>query len=444
MASYHCSVKVGGKGRAAAHALYIAREGQYAAQEGRARFEDLEAKEAGNMPAWAEREPAQFWQAADEHERANGATYREIEVALPRELDATQRRELVTQFVAHEIGDRHAYQWAIHNPKAALEKGAQPHAHIMYSERTRDGVERDPERYFKRFNPKAREKGGCEKDSAGTRERLASTRERWARMQNAHLARHGYEARVDHRSLAEQGIDRAPERHLGGAGVRSLTEHEISDLLERRAREGEHERSQESVAQTINVSGDLRAAIAHRARAQMQRDISQMVHEQKLARDSSVGSSNTRQIDTLTRDAASAFERKGGTDRSVPEGHDRARSVEKAVPQNAVDRDAAPVRTLPSRFQKSRPEREPKALPAPTRGMNRDDLQIDRLLALARGAGSAESAPKGIAPHAWHRPERGQASEPQELDALERVRERERIVKRERERERDRGHDRER
>ncbi|MGK3295870.1 hypothetical protein ACSLNR_28170, partial [Escherichia coli] len=40
----------------------------------------------GNMPEWARDNPSHFWQAADQFERANGSTYRELEIALPREL----------------------------------------------------------------------------------------------------------------------------------------------------------------------------------------------------------------------------------------------------------------------------------------------------------------------------------------------------------------------
>lgn len=50
------------------------------------------------MLKWAEHAPAYFWKAADEFERVNGATYREIEIALPRELTPDQRRELVRGF----------------------------------------------------------------------------------------------------------------------------------------------------------------------------------------------------------------------------------------------------------------------------------------------------------------------------------------------------------
>ena len=280
MASYHCSVKVGAKGHACAHAAYISREGKYS---GKARYEDLEATSAGNMPLWAAHNTAHFWSAADEHERANGATYREIEVALPREMTLEQRRALVEDFVAREIGELHAYQWAIHTPKAALEKGEQPHAHIMYSERTRDDIERDPEQYFKRYNGKAPARGGCRKDSAGTEERLQATRQRWAEVQNAHLERHGHKDRVDHRSLKTQGIARAPELHLGGSGVRALGEQDVSALLERRIAEGEHERAQRAVVSVIDLSGDLSAARAERDRQQAELRRMDEEFAQKLA-----------------------------------------------------------------------------------------------------------------------------------------------------------------
>ena len=245
MATYHCSVKVGGKGQASGHAAYIAREGSYAERAG---YEDLEATGHGNLPSWAEGEPSQFWSAADRYERANGATYREIEIALPRELNPAQRQALVLDFIRQEIGARHAHQWAIHNPGAALAGGEQPHAHLMYSERTVDGIERGAEQYFKRYNGTHPELGGCRKDSAGTEERLLETRQRWAEVQNAHLQQHGHAARVDHRSLADQGIDRAPEQHLGGRRVRQLAPDQREALLERRAAEDELQHRQRELA----------------------------------------------------------------------------------------------------------------------------------------------------------------------------------------------------
>ncbi|MDM0037324.1 MobA/MobL family protein [Variovorax sp. J22P271] len=225
MASYHCTATIGGAGASAGHADYIGRDGKHKKKPG---DDDLEAAGHGNLPSWA-RTPRSFWQAADEFERVNGSTYRELVVALPRELTPLQRCDLVEDFIRQELGGKHAFQWGIHNPKASLEGGEQPHAHIMYSERILDGVERPREQFFKRYNGKDPAKGGCKKASGGkTKDEnvaaLLVTRERWARVQNEHLARHSHDARVDHRSLKNQGIEREPERHLGQAQIQTQSE----------------------------------------------------------------------------------------------------------------------------------------------------------------------------------------------------------------------------
>ncbi|MEA9433316.1 MobA/MobL family protein [Aeromonas caviae] len=212
-------MKVGKAGKAGPHAAYIAREGEYAHR--REKGEALEACEAGNMPLWAQANPLEFWRAADAHERANGTTYREMEIALPRELSAAQRIELVRAFVTEELGDRHAYQWAIHTPQAA-DGGEQPHAHLMFSERQRDGIERDPEQYFKRYNAKNPERGGARKGygphagqtltAAERKADLVALRSRWEAMCNAHLERAGLAERIDMRSHAERQTGQVPER----------------------------------------------------------------------------------------------------------------------------------------------------------------------------------------------------------------------------------------
>lgn len=222
MASYHLSVKVGAKGKALPHASYIAREGDYKTRQG----EELEATEHGNMPEWAQQYPSVFWRCADEYERKNGSTYREIEIALPRELTPEQRKDLVKEFVDQELGNHHAYTWAIHTPKASIEGGEQPHAHIMYSERIQDGIQRSPDQFFKRYNSKNPDRGGCQKsNTAKTTEQrkneLVALRERFASLQNRHLEKYGHESRVDHRSNEARGISHAPERHLGWKQAKS-------------------------------------------------------------------------------------------------------------------------------------------------------------------------------------------------------------------------------
>lgn len=95
----------------------------------------------------------------------------------------------------------------------------------MYSERLQDGINRSPDQFFKRYNSKNPERGGCQKSNiAKTAEQrkteLVELRERFANLQNAYLEKYGHADRVDHRSLADQGIERSPEKHLGGKVVR--------------------------------------------------------------------------------------------------------------------------------------------------------------------------------------------------------------------------------
>jgi MobA/MobL family len=225
MATFHCSVKAGKSGSGGAHADYIEREGKYASKS----KDDLEHKETGNLPKFAETS-GEFWRAADKGEGDKKKPYREYEIALPRELTKDQRLELVREFVRQEIGDKYTYTFAIHNPKAAIEGGEQPHAHIMFSERIIDGIDRPAEQYFKRWNAKNPEKGGCKKgnnDFKTATERkaeLVQLRQRFAELQNKHLAKAGHSVQVTHLSLAAQGIDREVEPHLGPKLAKELAE----------------------------------------------------------------------------------------------------------------------------------------------------------------------------------------------------------------------------
>ena len=116
------------------------------------------------MPEWAEDDPGKYWEAADEHERANGRLYSEVQFALPKELGEAERRELAGEFAERVCsGERLPYTLAIHRGGA---NGENPHAHLMFSERGNDGIERSGEQWFKRHNAKAPEKGGARKSRA--------------------------------------------------------------------------------------------------------------------------------------------------------------------------------------------------------------------------------------------------------------------------------------
>lgn len=232
MASFHYSIKSGKRGTGADHAAYIARRGKFRDRE------DLVASGHGNMPRWAEDNPLLFWRAGDKHERANGAVYREHEIALPAELTREQQLELVQALARELVGDK-PYQYAVHAPSSSLEGVVNAHVHLMYSDRLPDGIERSPEQTFRRYNAKQPELGGARKGSGGRdpvalHDELVEIRRKCAELQNATLAKYGHDARVDHRSLRKQGVERAPERHLGPARIRSMgTEERARYVAER-------------------------------------------------------------------------------------------------------------------------------------------------------------------------------------------------------------------
>ncbi len=202
MAIYNLSASVGTRAKeqsAAAKYDYITRGGKYAEDAA-----EVERVADGNMPAWAEDNPRDYWQAADEGERANGSLFREVQFALPEELSRGERLELAEGF-ARELttGDeRLPYTLAVHRGE-----DVNPHAHLMISERVHDGNERSAETWFRRYNRQAPERGGARKTRAmqpprglESRDWLATTRAAWERQANKALERSGSRERIDRRS----------------------------------------------------------------------------------------------------------------------------------------------------------------------------------------------------------------------------------------------------
>jgi len=214
---------------AAAHANYISREGQYQQRGG------VELVESGNMPEFAQADPHRFWVAADTHERANGRAYTEVQIALPRELNRSEREELARQATRELLGDRFAYTMAIHVP-VARDNLDQPHMHLMFSERAIDETTRGlaEERFFKR--------NGAKKDPAwNARAKPEEVREKWVEMMNNAMQRAGHEQRLDARSWAEQGREDlaalVEPKLLGGEDPEAQERRERVEQLRRQRQE---------------------------------------------------------------------------------------------------------------------------------------------------------------------------------------------------------------
>ncbi len=200
----------------AAKVDYVLREGKY--ERGR---DDLVASGSGNLPAWAEGDARALFAAADVYERANGRLFVEVESALPNELDAKQRGALVRAWVEELASGKLPYAYAVHagRPKSPGEP-ANPHVHVVISERANDGIARDAAGWFRRANRKDPASGGAAKDRRlKDRSWVEATRGRWERLANAHLERAGRPERITAESHATR-IERAE-----AAGDRETAEH---------------------------------------------------------------------------------------------------------------------------------------------------------------------------------------------------------------------------
>lgn len=234
MTTYHVSIKSKKPGEALEHFLYITRQGLTC--PGKAH--DLFHWECKNFPSWA-KDPADFYETADKHERANGSACRELEINLLKELTRDQNIALGRKIADDLLGPRPRVL-AFHEKEGSVSGELHPHLHAMYSDRPCDGIDRPKEQHFARYNAANPDKGGARKLSGGKTPsevfgEARETRKRVAQAINEALAEHGVAQRVDHRSLKDRGISRKPERYLGPEGVKRLSDKGRKALLAQRA-----------------------------------------------------------------------------------------------------------------------------------------------------------------------------------------------------------------
>lgn len=142
MATNYLATRTGsaGQGAGGKHAAYISGLDRHADKT------EVKAVIDKNIPASVAKDGLEFFQKADELERANGRSYRSVIIAIPREAD--DKTAWAQTFADDLLKDKHAYRLAIHD------KGdGNPHAHLMFSERglTEGKTAKD---FFSRKNPK--------------------------------------------------------------------------------------------------------------------------------------------------------------------------------------------------------------------------------------------------------------------------------------------------
>jgi ATP-dependent exoDNAse (exonuclease V) alpha subunit len=231
-------------------------------------------EQLGARMGWA-RDRATLWNAAEKAEhQSNSRVAREYLVALPPELSAEKRVTLARTF-SREIADRYnvAVDLAIHAPRPEGDP-RNFHAHLLTTTRevTPDGL--GPKTGLDRSG-EARSELGLPK----ARQEFANLRARWAELTNEALREANVEARVDHRSLEAQGIDREPRPQLPRGAYEVERRGERSELAERiRKRHGERwaarrQRQQIAPAQSAEESAGMPEKPAARPEAAVAQDM---------------------------------------------------------------------------------------------------------------------------------------------------------------------------
>lgn len=186
------------------HLKYIERKEAFSRK---VEYEDLVYSEDRNMPKWAKENSNIFWKSSEIYERANGRTYSEFLIALPHELNNEENKELVDKFCMDTFGESFVYSYGIHSKPSSEENIQNIHVHIMFCERKLDGIERSPEQFFKRYNPKYPERGGAAKDRYWNDYRMFKVvRKSWEKLLNEKLEEKGLE-KVSCESLEFQRLE---------------------------------------------------------------------------------------------------------------------------------------------------------------------------------------------------------------------------------------------
>ena len=236
MAIYHCSIKIvsRGKGKSAvAAAAYRSGETltnnydgvthDFTRKGGIVHTEILLPPHA--PPDFADR--STLWNSVEKIEKAkNSQLAREIEIALPIELDREQQIQLVREYVKENfVSVGMCADFAIHD-----KQDGNPHAHIMLTMRPLEqsgewGAKSKKEYLLDEDGQRIKLKNGTFKSRKvdtvdwNSQEKAEVWRQAWADTANRYLAAQDRPERIDHRSFKRQGIEQIPTVHMGVAAT---------------------------------------------------------------------------------------------------------------------------------------------------------------------------------------------------------------------------------
>lgn len=236
MAIYHCSIKIisRGKGKSAVAAAAY-RSGETLTNHYDGVIHDFTRK--GGivhteilLPPHAPLDFADrsiLWNSVEKIEKAkNSQLAREIEIALPVELDREQQIQLVREYVKENfVSVGMCADFAIHD-----KQDGNPHAHIMLTMRPLEqsgewGAKSKKEYLLDKDGQRIKLKNGTFKNRKvdtvdwNSQEKAEVWRQAWADIANRYLAEQDRPERIDHRSYKRQGIEQIPTVHMGVAAT---------------------------------------------------------------------------------------------------------------------------------------------------------------------------------------------------------------------------------
>jgi MobA/MobL family len=142
----------------------------------------------------------QLWNRVEQVEKRKDAQLaREITVAIPVELDRASQIELVREYVRSNYVDR----GMIADINLHHLDGKNPHAHILLTMRNLQ------------TSPEGEVEFGLKNTDWNNKDLLIGQRQNWEEIANRYLAASGSDARIDCRSLEEQGSPFIPQIHVG-------------------------------------------------------------------------------------------------------------------------------------------------------------------------------------------------------------------------------------
>lgn len=176
-------------------------------------------------PDFADR--STLWNSVEKIEKSkNSQLAREIEVALPTELDREQQIQLVREYVQKNfVSVGMCADIAIHDKKTG-----NPHAHIMLTMRPLEqsgewGAKSKKEYILDKNGQRITLKNGSFKTRKvdltdwNDKDKAEVWRQAWADVTNKYLAEQNIPQRIDHRSYERQGIEQIPTVHMGVAAT---------------------------------------------------------------------------------------------------------------------------------------------------------------------------------------------------------------------------------